>query len=129
MRHRFTVVSLALSAAVALAACGGDSGATPDTVPADADVVIRGVTGIQWDQDSYTATATDGQVLIATVNDSNENHDLNIRDAANVALPKKLETPRKGDIASGVFTLEPGTYTVFCSIVGHGNMKATLTVS
>lgn len=118
-----------MSTVIGLAACGGGGDAAPDTVPADADVVIRGVSGIQWDQDSYTATATDGQVLIAAVNDSNEPHDLNIRDAANVALPKKLETPRKGDIASGVFTLEPGTYTVFCSIVGHGNMKAELIVS
>lgn len=128
MRHRALVSCLVLSAAVGLAACGGDD-ATADTVPADADVVIRGVSGIQWDQDSYSVTATDGQVLIATVNESNEPHDLNIRDSANVALPKKLETPRKGDVASGVFTLEPGTYTVFCSIVGHGNMKAELTVS
>lgn len=125
----FAVVaaSLTLLAGTALVGCGGSS--TPAaTVPADANVVINAVSGIQWEQKEYTATSTNGAVKIAVENLSNEPHNLNLKDSSNVVVAKTLNIASRGSIDSGTFTLAPGVYAVFCLIPGHSNMKATLTV-
>ncbi len=113
-------------AATTLAACGGSS-ETAETIPAGA-TVINAVDGLAWDAESYTATAVDGKVLIASENLSNQPHNLHIIDADKVELPGSLDTPSKGDIDSTEFRLQPGAYTVICKITGHGAMKAALTV-
>jgi hypothetical protein len=123
VRRLFAPAGLAM---ILLAACGGES-APPETVPAGA-LEINSVSGIRWEKDTYAATATNGVVLIATINKSSEPHDLHIKDANKVENPVNLDTPKNGDVASAEFRLEPGVYTVFCTITGHGNMVADLTV-
>jgi plastocyanin len=53
---------------------------------------------------------------------------LNLKDANDVEVGAELDTPTKGDVDSSTYQLEPGTYTVFCKVVGHANMVATLIV-
>ena len=49
-----------------LAACGGET-AEPVTVPADTDLEVHAVSGLRWDQASYTAPA--GEINVALVID------------------------------------------------------------
>ncbi len=120
------LVPVLLASGLGLAACGGGSSSSDATVPADADVVVRAVDGLKWDQDTYAATA--GDVLIATINDSGQPHNLHISDATNTELPVALDIPSRGSVATGTYTLSAGTYTLFCTIPGHSNMRATLDV-
>jgi plastocyanin len=115
-----------LASGLGLAACGGGSSSSDATVPADADLVVTAVDGLKWDQSSYTATA--GDVLVAATNDSGQPHNLHISDDSNTQLPTVLDLPSRGTVATGTFTLAAGTYTIFCSIPGHANMRATLEV-
>lgn len=108
-----------------MSACGG--GDSSSTVPSDADVVVTAVEGIAWDKKDYTATA--GEVKIAAVNNSSAPHNLHVLDSSNTDLGLKLDIPVKGREADGTLTLAAGTYTLICTIPGHANMKATLTVS
>jgi hypothetical protein len=126
-RSRLALLAVAGSAAL-FASCGGGSDTTEATIPADADVVINSVSGIQWEKKEYAVTSDGTPVKIATQNLSNEPHNLHLRGSDGVELSKALDTPNKNDIASGEFDLQLGQYTVFCTVVGHGNMKATLTV-
>jgi plastocyanin len=115
--------------ALALAGCGSsDSGSSGGTIPANA-TLIKAVDGIAWDAKSYTATAVDGKVTIAVRNDSSIVHDLHLVDAESVDVGVDLKVESKGSIDSTTVALPAGTYQVICTVAGHGNMKATLTVS
>lgn len=113
---------------LALGACSSGGGSDSDnTVPADADVVVRAVDGIAWDQDEYTATATDGKVKIYVVNNSGLPHNLFTLDGDTV-LGDFIDLPRRGDDGALVYELAPGEYRIVCKIPGHGNMNSKLTV-
>ena len=62
-------------------------------------------------------------------NDSTLPHDLHLIDANSVDVGLALVINNKGDIDSKSVRLAPGTYQVICTIAGHANMKATLTVN
>ncbi|MFZ4811593.1 MAG: plastocyanin/azurin family copper-binding protein [Ilumatobacteraceae bacterium] len=126
MTSRFLAPVL-LAAALALSACGGGSGSSADTIPADADVTVRAIEGLKWDQEEYTATA--GDVLIAAVNESSMPHNLYIVDSTGTRLPQFLDIPTRGKVQTETVKLAPGTYTLICTVPGHSNMKATLTVT
>ena len=126
MRTRAFAPLLA-AGALALAACGGGSSASDPTVPTDADLTITGIDGLKWDATEYTATA--GEVTIAVVNSSSQPHNLHIVDATGVQLSKIWDIPSRGTIDVDTVTLQAGTYTLICTIPGHNNMKALLTVS
>jgi plastocyanin len=120
-----TLAGLA-AASLLLVACGGGGDSSSDeTVPTDADLVVRALDGIRWDAESYTAPA--GEITVVFENASSLPHNLYILDADGVQLPTVLDLPRRGEIAVDT-TIEAGTYTLICTIPGHGNMKATLTV-
>lgn len=121
-------VALAVSAVLALTACGGGS-STPSTVPADADVVIRAKDGIVWDSKDYSATATDGKVTIYSVNNSGIAHNMYVLDEADKPIGGYVDLPKRGSDGTLVYDLAPGTYHIVCKVPGHSNMKATLTVS
>ena len=105
---------------------GGSGGGA--TVPANA-TVITAIEGIAWDAKTYTATAVDGEVAIAVTNQSSLPHDLHLVDAESVDVGLDLKVDNKGDTDSASVALAAGSYQVICTIAGHGNMKATLTVS
>ena len=116
--------------ALALVGCGSgsDSANSAATAPADA-VVITAIEGIAWDAKTYAATAVDGKVEIAAKNDSSLPHNLHLLDSTNTDVGVSLAINKKGDVETKSVTLPAGTYQVICTIAGHGNMKATLTVT
>jgi plastocyanin len=126
MAHRLRALALALPLALGLTACGGDD-AAPATAPATADVVVT-AKDIHFTEDAYTAPA--GDIEVAYLNEDSVRHTLIILDDQNEPIPDfKLEIPGKGSVDSGTVTLDPGTYTLFCDVPGHGSMTATLTVT
>jgi plastocyanin len=127
MKIRLAVPAIAAGALVLAACGGGDSGSDGTSAPIDADVVVRAIDPIEWDQESYTATA--GDVVVAVENDSSQPHNLRIVGPDSAELPLNLDIPSKGDVDSGTASLTAGEYTLICTIPGHGNMKSTLTVS
>jgi plastocyanin len=128
MKIRLIVPAIAAGALV-LAACGGGSGSGSGgtSAPVNADVVVRAIDPLSWDKAAYTAKA--GDDVIAAVNDSTQPHNLHIVAPDKTDLPLALDIPSKGDEKTATVTLVPGTYTIICTIPGHTNMKATLTVT
>ncbi|MEP7201248.1 MAG: hypothetical protein ABI894_01490 [Ilumatobacteraceae bacterium] len=128
MRLR-TVVAVPLIA-VSLASCGSSdgSGGSGATLP-PGTVVITAIEGIAWDKPSYVEQSIDGNVSIAVKNDSSLPHNLHLVDSESVDEGISLEVSNRGDVASTSVPLQPGDYKVICTIAGHGNMKATLTVT
>ncbi len=125
--RRAGLASLVLALALAVAACGGGGGASGATVPPDADLVVRGVEGLRWDQPAYTVAA--GEVLIAAENVSSLPHNLHIVGPGGVQLPQFIDIPRRGEVRTMTVTLEPGEYTLICTVPGHNAMRSTLTVT
>ncbi len=120
--------AFAVAGAFALAACGGggdDGAGSGTTVPAD--LTVTAVEGLAWDATEYTATA--GELTIAVVNDSSQPHNLHIIDPSGVQLPEIWDIPSRGGVATDTVTLAAGSYTLICTIPGHGNMKSILVVS
>lgn len=108
-----------------LVGCGGGS-SEPVAVPVGTDLEVHAVPGLRWDQTSYTAPA--GEIEVALVNEDTMRHTLVVIEGETIISGFELEVNRKGDVDSGTITLEPGTYTVFCTVPGHQNMKAELIV-
>src|SRR3954447_7363337 len=118
--------------ALALAGCGSsgsDSGSGAAATAPGGALVITAVEGLPRDSKTYSATPVDGKVEIAAKNEASLPHNLHIIDSNNVDVGLSLAMSNKGDIKTGSAALAPGTYTVICTIAGHGNMKSTLTVS
>ena len=114
----------AVVAGLALASCGGDDATKGTTVKADLVVVAD---HIAWDQPAYAATATNGKVVVELRNDDLVGHNLHAVAADGKDSGTVLDAnPKATD--NGTFTLAPGAYTLICTIPGHSNMKATLTV-
>jgi hypothetical protein len=117
--------------ALSIAGCGssGNGGGSGGgaTLPADT-LVIKAIEGIAWDAKTYSATAVGGKVNIAIEDDSSLPHNLHLLDSNNVDVGLALSVQERGDVKSDDYPLAPGTYQVICTIAGHGNMKATLTV-
>lgn len=122
------LVAIAGLSAFALASCGGGGSSTPDySIPTDADLVVKAVPTIRWDATEYTAPAGDITVFLA--NDDSVKHVLVVRQGDKVVGDLQLTVNKRGDVAEGTVTLEPGEYSVYCIVPGHGNMNSTLTVS
>jgi plastocyanin len=125
---KFRTLLLVPFVALSVAACSSDGGSSGGTAPANATVVTA-IEGIAWDAKTYSATAVDGKVTLALKNDSSLPHNLHLLDAENVDVGVALDVQSRGAVHSLDYTLPPGTYQVICTIAGHGNMKATLTVT
>jgi plastocyanin len=97
-------------------------------VPANATLVTA-IEGIAWDAKTYNATRVDGKVTLALRNNSSLPHNLHLLNAENVDQGVALDVKGRNDVHTLPYTLAPGTYQVICTIAGHGNMKATLTVT
>ncbi len=126
--HRTLTAPLLALGLVALGACGGGGDGSTNTVPPDADVVVRAVDGIAWNADSYTATAVDGKVKIYAVNDSGIAHDMYI-EQGDTPVGDFIDLPKRGSDGALVYELAPGEYRIVCKIAGHANMDSALTVA
>ncbi|MGH9266252.1 MAG: hypothetical protein ACRD1D_16330 [Acidimicrobiales bacterium] len=128
MVRRLAVAAFAALGALALVGCGGDddpsSAAQGAQEPASASLSVV-AKDIDFSADSYRATA--GSVPITYRNNGTLPHTLVIEGVSGF----KLEVRAKGDVDRGSVDLAPGTYTVYCDIVGHrqAGMEATLTVA
>ncbi len=122
-RHVLAAV-VPVAAAAGLASCGGSSPAP--TPPASADLVVI-ANNIAWDKSSYEVTTTGGKAAIALQNNDVVDHDLHLIAADGTDAGTVINAPARKSVLKD-FNLKPGVYTMICTIAGHGNMKATVTV-
>ncbi|MEY3092101.1 MAG: hypothetical protein RL413_126 [Actinomycetota bacterium] len=118
---------LALVSFAVLAACGGGDSAPETTIPEGVDLVVKAVPTIRWDASSYTAPA--GEIDVFLANDDNVKHVLVVLQDDKVVGDLELEVGKRGDTDQGTISLEPGEYSIYCTVPGHGSMNSTLTVS
>jgi plastocyanin len=118
---------LPLAAVLVLAAC-----AAPDTgdsaPPADADALTVTVSDFMIEPDELSVTGT--TVTMDVVNDGPTPHNLSVRDADGEVVMATADLST-GGTETITADLEPGEYTIFCSLAGHESlgMSGTLTVS
>ncbi len=127
MKLRLAAPVLALGL-LAFSACGGGD-STGGTVPAGVDVEVHALDGIAWNQKSFTATPTNGNVTIYAVNDSGIAHNMYVIDANDKVVGTNVDLPHRGSNGTVVLPLAPGTYHIVCKVPGHNNMNSTLTVN
>jgi plastocyanin len=127
---RFAKSSFALmpvvALVVALGACSSSSSGPAATVPADTDLQVLAVSGLKFDKTTYEAVA--GDIAIAYVNEDSIRHTLVVVQEDTIVSGFELKVNQNGDIDSGSVTLAAGNYVLFCTVPGHQNMKADLTV-
>ena len=124
--NRFTKNSLsAVAVASALSACSSST-ATPETLPATVDLEVRAVSGLKFDKSAYEATA--GDIEVGYVNDDTIRHTLVVVEGDTKVGTLELQVNKRGDVDTGTINLPAGNYSVFCTVPGHQNMKADLTV-
>lgn len=114
-----------LVAGLAVASCGGDDTTKGTTVKAD---LVVAADHIAWDKPAYAVTATDGKVIIELKNEDLVEHNLHVVAADGTDNATVIST-NPSATKTATYTLAAGTYTLICTIAGHSNMKATLTVS
>ena len=123
---RFVKKSLSVVAvAIALSACSSST-ATPETLPATVDLEVRAVSGLKFDKSAYEATA--GDIEVGYVNDDTIRHTLVVVEGDTKVGTLELQVNKRGDVDTGTINLPAGNYSVFCTVPGHQNMKADLTV-
>jgi plastocyanin len=127
---RFAKSSLALmpvvALVVALGACSSSSSSPAATVPADTDLEVRAVSGLQFDKTSYEVAT--GENFVAYVNEDTIRHNLIVAQGDTKVSGFELVVNKNGDIDTGSITLAGGSYVLLCTVPGHQNMKADLTV-
>lgn len=137
-RRLLPLAPLLFAGALSLGACGdddeagsgsGSASSTPagSTPAGSGGLVVTGLDGIKWDAETYTASA--GDVPITLRNESSLPHTLAVVAADGAKVGGELKTSSSGDEDTGTYTLAAGTYTIICTVPGHGAMKADLVVS
>jgi len=127
-----TRLFLALGLVLALAACstsdGGDATDGGATDAAGGDALTVTVSDFMIDPSDLEVAGT--TVTIDVVNDGPTPHNLSVRDADGEVVMATADLSREGT-ETITAELEPGEYTIFCSLGGHESlgMRGTLTVS
>ena len=117
-RRRRALVSVAAFAFV-LAGCGGGSA---DGLP-DADIALLGTDRLTWEPNSVRVEP--GTLSVAIVCERGANHNLVIEETG-----EEIAACAPGQTAVGEVTLEPGNYTMVCTVPGHEvSMRAALAVA
>lgn len=128
MRTRTVLTAIALGASLTLAACGGGATSSDTTGGTAADtetsVSITGNDRLKFDK-TELEVAADEEVSITLTSDGSVAHDFVIEELDDLTVVEV----GGGQTATGTVTLEAGTYTYYCSIVGHrqGGMEGTIT--
>jgi plastocyanin len=114
---------------LALGACGGgdDSGSSTPTAPADATLTVEAL-NLKFDKKDYTAAG--GDEIIAYLGLDSQHHTLAVLDSDKQQVGTEAAVD-KGETDTIELTLDPGEYTLICTVPGHAaaGMQATLTVS
>jgi plastocyanin len=118
---------LALGLAFALAACAAPDGGEA-SAPAGGDALAVTVSDFMIDPSDLEVAGT--TVTIDVVNDGPTPHNLSVRDADGEVVMATADLST-GDSETITAELEPGDYTIFCSLAGHESlgMSGTLTVA
>ena len=119
---------VAFALVLALAACAapdGDSGPADD---ADADSLTVSVSDFMIEPSDLAVEGT--TVTIDVVNDGPTPHNVSVRDADGKVLMATADLST-GGTETITADLEPGEYTIFCSLGGHESlgMSGTLAVA
>ena len=127
---RFAKSSFALMSLVAyglaLPACSSSSSAPAETLPADIGLEVHAVSGLKFDKTTYEVVA--GDITVGYINEDSIRHTLVVVQGDTKVSGFELKVNKKGDIDSGSVNLAAGNYVLFCTVPGHQNMKADLTV-
>ena len=124
---------LTVGTALLITACGtgsddtGDTGGSPSAA-VSGDAVALVVRDMTIDPGDVTAPA--GEIALAVTNEGPTPHNVRIRNADGDVLFGTRDLRRdESETATG--TLEPGDYTMFCSLPGHESLGVvgTLTVT
>jgi plastocyanin len=121
-RSRTLVVALA--AAFALAACGGDDAANGDAASGDGDTLaVVGQDNLTWNTESLSAPA--GTITFELTCEDEVNHNLVIEET-----DQEVVACAPGETATGSVELDAGDYTYICTVPGHeATMRGQLSVS
>ena len=127
--RRFTATAAALVLALVLSACSSDGGdePSPDTGSDGAESGTPvAVSGFEYGYDLEAPTEA-GTYTFELTNDGAMQHDLVI-EGGDASGSTAVIGP--GDTDSFTVTLEPGEYTLYCSVAGHRSqgMEVTFTV-
>ena len=115
LRSAVATVALALT----LVGCGGGSS---DGLP-DADIALLGTDRLTWEPSSVRVEP--GTLSVAIVCERGANHNLVIEETG-----EEVAACAPGQTAFGEVTLEPGNYTMVCTVPGHEvTMRAALAVA
>jgi plastocyanin len=118
-QRRLRAAAVAAVAAVVLAGCGGGSS---DGLP-DADIALLGTDRLTWEPSSVRVEP--GTLSVAIVCERGANHNLVIEETG-----EEIAACAPGQTAFGEVTLEPGNYTMVCTVPGHEvTMRAALAVA
>ncbi len=116
---RLRAAAAAAVAAVVLAGCGGGSS---DGLP-DADIALLGTDRLTWEPSSVRVEP--GTLSVAVVCERGANHNLVIEETG-----EEIAACAPGQTAFGEVALEPGNYTMVCTVPGHEvTMRAALAVA
>ena len=124
-KSSFALLSLA-GIGLVLPACSSSSSAPAKTLPVDIGLEVHAVSGLKFDKTSYEVEA--GDITVGYINEDSIRHTLVVVQDGTVVSGFELKVNKKGDIDSGSVTLAAGNYILFCTVPGHQNMKADLTV-
>ena len=111
---------------IALPACSSSSSSPAETLPATVGLEVHAVSGLKFDKTSYEVGA--GDISVGYINADSIRHTLVVVQGDTKVSGFELKVNKKGDIDSGSVTLAAGNYVLFCTVPGHQNMKADLTV-
>ncbi len=127
---RFTKSSIALMSLVAISlvlpACSSSKSVPAETLPAATDLEVHAIAGLKFDKSIYEVAA--GDIAVGYINEDSIRHTLVVVQDGTKVSGFELKVNKKGDIDSGSVTLAAGNYVLFCTVPGHQNMKADLTV-
>ena len=76
----------------------------------------------------YGGIIEPGDIEIGYVNDDTIRHTLVVVEGDTKVGTLELQVNKRGDVDTGTINLPAGSYSVFCTVPGHQNMKADLTV-
>jgi plastocyanin len=124
-KSSFALLSL-VALSVALPACSSSSSAPAETLPVGIGLEVHAISGLKFDKTSYEVAA--GDVTVGYVNEDSIRHTLVVVQGDTKVSGFELKVNKNGDIDSGSVTLAAGTYVLICTVPGHQNMKADLTV-
>ena len=136
MKRVSVIVLLAAAVSLLAAACGGGGDGAPASAPAEAAEPVGSGTEVALaapadNSFAYDATALEapaGEITIAFTNPATVFHNVAVEGEGIDTVFGEIVAEADAPIT---VSLEPGTYTFFCSVPGHreGGMEGTLTVS